>query len=105
MRALLTVAASAAAILPAPALAVDLHKPALVANPATSVQHGVRISRGRGDDGALLVYDRTYQGDSAWRSDSSNDWWHDRPERAYPRWMVGNQNCDRMWWGGGAWRC
>ena len=36
---------------------------------------------------------------------SFNDWWHDRPDRAYPRWMQQNQNCERMWWGGGAWRC
>lgn len=41
----------------------------------------------------------------SWESDSYNDWWHDRPDRAYPRWMQNNQNCDRMWWGGGVWRC
>jgi hypothetical protein len=41
----------------------------------------------------------------SWESDSFNDWWHDRPERAYPRWIQNNQNCDRMWWGGGVWRC
>lgn len=39
--------------------------------------------------------------------DRWNDWWHERPWRAYPRWVTSNQNCapDRMWWGGGAWRC
>lgn len=41
----------------------------------------------------------------SWEPDSFNDWWHDRPDRAYPRWMQSNQACDRMWWGGGAWRC
>lgn len=66
------------------------------------VRHDRR--RHRGPDGVIYI-DRDYQGDSAWRSDSFNDWWHDRPERSYPRWMVSNQNCDRMWWGGGAWRC
>ena len=46
-----------------------------------------------------LYNNRTFQ------PDSYNDWWHDRPDRSYPRWMRSNQNCDRMWWGGGAWRC
>ena len=41
----------------------------------------------------------------SWEPDSFNDWWHDRPDRAYPRWMRNNANCDRMWWGGGVWRC
>jgi hypothetical protein len=36
-----------------------------------------------------------------------NDWWHDRPDRAYPRWVWHNQNCtpDRMWGSGAGWRC
>lgn len=35
------------------------------------------------------------------------DWWHERPERAFPRWVWRNQNCsvDRMWWSGAGWRC
>jgi len=37
--------------------------------------------------------------------DSYNDWWHDRPDRAYPRWMTHNQDCERLWWSGGGWRC
>lgn len=41
----------------------------------------------------------------SWEPDSFNDWWHDRPDRAYPRWMRNNQNCERMWWSGGGWRC
>jgi hypothetical protein len=43
----------------------------------------------------------------SWDSDSYNDWWHDRPDRAYPRWVQRNEGCDesRMWQGGGAWRC
>ena len=43
----------------------------------------------------------------SWRSDSYNDWWHDRPDRAYPRWVQHNQNCtvDRMWWSGSGWHC
>ena len=43
----------------------------------------------------------------SWESDSFNDWWHDRPDRAYPRWVQQNQNCteDRMWWSGSGWHC
>ncbi|HEU5481710.1 MAG TPA: hypothetical protein VFU80_01280 [Sphingomicrobium sp.] len=41
----------------------------------------------------------------SWESDSYNDWWHDNPSRAYPRWFQNNRNCDRMWAGGGVWRC
>lgn len=41
----------------------------------------------------------------SWESGSYNDWWHDRPDRAYPRWMQSNQDCQRLWWGGGGWRC
>ncbi len=37
--------------------------------------------------------------------DSYNDWWHERPHRSYPRWVRNNSNCDRMWQGGGVWRC
>ena len=60
----------------------------------------------RGDDG-VVFYDnyREYQGDTAWKSDSFNDWWHDRPDRAYPRWMAANKNCERTYWAGGTWRC
>lgn len=41
----------------------------------------------------------------SWDSDSFNDWWHDRPDRAYPRWVWHNDNCERMFWVGGGWRC
>ena len=40
-----------------------------------------------------------------WESDSYNDWWHDQPWRSYPKWVSTNQNCERMWWSGGGWRC
>lgn len=57
------------------------------------------------DDDAFLYYDREYLGDTAWRSDSFNDWWHDRPDRAYPRWVTNNQNCARQWYGANTLRC
>lgn len=40
----------------------------------------------------------------AFKSDGYNDWWHDRPDRAYPAWVRNNQPC-RMYWSGGGWRC
>lgn len=41
----------------------------------------------------------------SWNSDSYNDWWHDRPDRAYPAWMHHNQDCQRMWFAGDTLRC
>lgn len=41
----------------------------------------------------------------SWQSDSFNDWWHDRPDRAYPAWMRSNQNCARQWYAGSTLRC
>ncbi len=60
--------------------------------------------RNRGDD-TVLIYDRDYQGDTAWRSNSFNDWWHDRPERAFPRWLQTNQDCQKVWYAGSTLRC
>jgi len=59
----------------------------------------------RGGSETVLVYDRDWQGDSVWRPDSFNDWWHERTWRSYPRWVADNRNCDRRWWSGGTWRC
>lgn len=46
----------------------------------------------------------------SWGPDSFNDWWNDRPDRAYPRWvqeqrMRGTCSPDRMWWSGSGWHC
>ena len=46
----------------------------------------------------------------SWDSDSYNDWWQDRPDRALPRWVQEQQargTCDpdRMWWSGSGWHC
>src|SRR4029453_18532039 len=114
MRALLAGLVAAAALLPTPAAAVDADQMAFRGN------HGVTIHSFGGDhrdhrdhrrrhhdnDGAFLYdYDREYQGDTVWRSDSFNDWWHDRPDRAYPHWMLSNQNCDKQWYQGDMLRC
>ena len=34
-----------------------------------------------------------------------NDWWHDRPDRAYPRWMSRNRDCARRWYSGDVLTC
>jgi hypothetical protein len=41
----------------------------------------------------------------SWDPDSYNDWWHDRPDRAFPRWVWSNQDCARRWWSGGGFHC
>ena len=111
MRALLASLAAAGALLPTPVAAVDSGQMALGGN------HGVNIHRfgpthrddrrrHHDNDGAFFYdYYRDYQGDTVWRSDSFNDWWHDRPDRAYPRWMLSNQNCDKQWYQGDMLKC
>lgn len=48
-----------------------------------------------------------YDANRSFDEEKWNDWWHDRPDRSYPRWVWRNQNCtpDRMWWSGAGWRC
>ena len=66
--------------------------------------------RGPRADALVVDYGLGYGGEWAlynnrpFEPDSYNDWWHERPWRAYPRWM-GSSSCDRQWWGGGSWRC
>ena len=62
----------------------------------------------RGDGNMVL---ETYGGEWAlynnrsWESNSYNDWWHDRPDRAYPRWITQNQGCERKWFSGDMLHC
>ncbi len=49
--------------------------------------------------------DRDWAAQNNWDPNSYNDWWHDRPDRSFPRWVQSNQNCERVWWSGGGWRC
>ena len=66
-----------------------------------------------GDDRAAVWggYDlQSSYDDRDWRADSGNDWWNDRPDRAYPRWVQeqrerGSCDPDRMWWSGSGWHC
>lgn len=50
-------------------------------------------------------YSADFDGNRGFDPDKYNDWWHERPHRAFPRWMAFNENCQRQWWSGGAWRC
>ena len=97
----------------------------------TRFAHGVRVHRGfdrkdgrfrnamheeRGfgrNGGYAYGYASGYDDEGDFDSNRSfdpdrwNDWWHDRPERSFPRWVWRNHNCseDRMWWSGAGWRC
>lgn len=61
------------------------------------------------DDGFFGPWNYSYDfdGNRSFDPDKWNDWWHERPWRAYPRWVQNNRDCDpsRMWQGGGVWRC
>jgi len=59
---------------------------------------GVGYAGGYYDDG-------DFDGNRSFDPDKWNDWWHDRPDRAFPRWMSHNEGCQRVWWSGGGWRC
>lgn len=111
MRALLAIAAAglAASFVPASPAAADAQP--FVGIPSPTVHGGVGNGfrhdrrRHRGFDGAILYYDREYQGDTAWRSNSFNDWWHDRRDRAYPAWVKRNRDCQRPWFRGDTLTC
>lgn len=56
-------------------------------------------------DGEWALYNNR-----SWEPNSYNDWWHDRPDRAFPRWVIeqharGTCDADRMWWSGSGWHC
>ena len=63
----------------------------------------------RGDFIGPWNYSYDFDGNRSFDPDKWNDWWHERPWRAYPRWVQSNRNRDcqpeRMWQGGGEWRC
>ena len=99
-----SIASAAPTLPPSPAFALRAGDAPVMALGRHDRRDGGRRVRHRGGGGAIVYSDRDYQGDSAWRSDSFNDWWHDNPERSYPRWMQ-NGNCDRQWFAGDTLRC
>ena len=88
---------------PGAAASVSVHRG------SDGIRHDRR--RHRGCPTTIVIGDLGWNNDWAlnnnrsWEPDSFNDWWHERPSRAYPRWFQNNGNCDRVWWGGGVWRC
>ena len=46
-----------------------------------------------------------YDANRSFDPDRWNDWWHERPERAFPRWMSRNQGCERLWYSGDVLTC
>ena len=100
-------AASLAILLPAgPASAGDNDRP-LVGIPGDGFGSDFRVDRRRvrGHGGDIFLGDWEYTGNQVWRSDSFNDWWHERPDRAYPAWVQRNRDCQRKWWSGDSLRC
>jgi hypothetical protein len=113
------------------ATAAGLVGAAFAATPAAAIdpqgvsssKHGVRVHHGnryardwvgsgtprhRGDgfgEGAFWTDYREYTGDTLFRANGFNDWWHDQPHRNRPAWVMTNSQCDRQYWMGGAWRC
>lgn len=67
--------------------------------------HGIHCDGWAYADGTwALANNRSFE------PNSYNDWWHDRLDRAYPRWvqeqrMRGSCEPDRMWWSGSGWHC
>jgi hypothetical protein len=67
----------------------------------------------RGVPGAALAYGYgvgyndygDFDGNRGFDPDKWNDWWHDRPERAFPQWMSRNQDCARRWYSGDVLTC
>ena len=79
-------------------------------SPDGAVRH--RHRGGNGLDGTAFAWGYDLQSsydDRDWAPRSGNGWWHDRPDRAYPRWVQEQRghDCspDRMWWSGSGWHC
>ena len=119
MRVFLGLAVLAATMSTTPAVAISSSSVAVAPNRGwamTSSQHHRRDGdgrfRGRVHYGlpsgyAYAGYDDygDFDGNRSFDPDKWNDWWHDRPDRAYPRWMSRNQDCSRRWYSGDVLTC
>ena len=63
----------------------------------------VAVGYGYGSGGYYDYGD--YDANRSFDPDKWNDWWHDRPDRAYPRWMSRNRDCARPWYSGDVLSC
>jgi hypothetical protein len=71
------------------------------------VHHGVPPGYGYSGYGYAAGYNDygDFDGNRSFDPDKWNDWWHERPDRAYPRWMSRNQDCSRRWYSGDVLTC
>lgn len=67
--------------------------------------HSRHVRVGDGFGGGWGYYDGDYDANRSFAEDKWNDWWHDRPDRAYPAWMRRNQDCSRPWYSGSELTC
>ncbi len=110
---LLTAAAIAAAVTLSGAPAAAQHRGAVEGSVHHRSAGDHRFHRGPnpGVVGEWGSYDlRSSYDDRDWAADSGNDWWNDRPDRAFPRWVQeqrarGTCDPDRIWWSGSGWHC
>jgi len=71
---------------------------------------GVHVHRGFGANYAgygYVAYNdySDFDGNRSFDESKWNDWWHNRPDRAYPRWMSRNHDCTRPWYSGDVLTC
>lgn len=74
------------------------------------MRNDVRFRCGFGDGFAYADGEWALYNNPAFKPNSYNDWWNDRPDRAFPRWVQeqharGTCDPDRMWWSGSGWHC
>ena len=118
MRVLLGLAALAATLPVLPAQAQSFGTPAFVpptgswgtTPPQNDGRHGrmqVHVHRGFPAAYAYGAYGDygDFDGNRSFDPGKWNDWWHDRPDRAYPRWMSRNGDCARRWYNGDVLTC
>ena len=119
MRVLLGFAALAATALASPAqaqsfsasnFAVSTFTHSGTTHPRPGGEHDggmVRVHREARESYGYLGYSdySDFDGNRSFDPDKWNDWWHDRPDRAYPRWLSRNQDCARPRYSGDVLTC
>lgn len=121
MRVLLSLAATAAIVLITPAQAQSFSASSFGAASAmgwvTSPSHSPpgrgdrnrwgRVHRGIPAGAWAYGYGAysDFDGNRSFDPDRWNDWWHDRPDRAYPQWLSRNHDCARRWYSGDVLTC
>ena len=73
-----------------------------VALPASACAPGANSTRLPGNCFDLIA---EFDGNRSFDPTKWNDWWHDRPDRAFPRWMSRNRDCARRWYSGDVLTC